>query len=267
MIKLIASDLDGTLLNEKRQLPESTFALIEKLHEKGILFAPASGRQCANLKQLFAPVQDKIAFICENGALVTYQDNILHLSPVPDGEIVGVLEKVRAIPHLFPLLCGTHTAYLENEEQPFYGLAKFSYTHCQKVDKLEDVIGKEPVCKIAVFDELGAANHCFRLLPQQFPRLRTILSGENWCDVSSPLSNKGLAVEVLRKAFGFEKQECMAFGDHMNDYEMLLACGEAFVTENAYAPLKKLVKRTIPSNVEEGVIQKINEILAQLGEN
>ena len=61
MIKLIASDLDGTLLPPTKIMPENTFALIEKMHRAGTVFAPASGRQLPNIKKMFAPVLDKIA--------------------------------------------------------------------------------------------------------------------------------------------------------------------------------------------------------------
>ena len=64
MIRFIATDLDGTLLNSERRLPEEIFPLIGKLKELGVLFAPASGRQYANLKKLFAPVANDVVFIC-----------------------------------------------------------------------------------------------------------------------------------------------------------------------------------------------------------
>ena len=79
MIKLIASDLDGTLLqNGSQTLPEGICDQIRRLKEKGILFVAASGRQYANLRRLFAPVQDDIAYICENGCLVFYKGKLLY---------------------------------------------------------------------------------------------------------------------------------------------------------------------------------------------
>lgn len=70
MIKLVASDLDGTLLlNGAQSLPEELFPLIKELKELGILFVAASGRQYANMKRMFAPVVDDMAFIAENGGL------------------------------------------------------------------------------------------------------------------------------------------------------------------------------------------------------
>ena len=263
MIKFIATDLDGTLLDGKRKLPEEIFPLIDKLHARGILFAPASGRQYANLRRLFAPVADKVLFICENGALVKYREETLFLRPIRDMYLREALDAVRKLPHLRPMLCGVNTAYIEDDAQPFYDYSLAAYTSCMKVDSLDAVIGKEAICKIAVFDEIAAAENCIKVLPPKIPQLRTILSGVDWCDVSAPDSDKGTAIRFIQKTFGFERDECVAFGDHMNDYEMLYECGHAYVTENAYPPLKELIGQVIPSNEEGGVIQKINEILKE----
>ena len=184
MIRFIASDLDGTLLDEKKQLPEEIFGLIGQLHERGILFAPASGRQYANLEKLFAPVKDKVLFLCENGALVKYRGETLYLDPIADDCLKDALDEIRALPDLYPMLCGADYAYIENNEMPFFRYAMLSYTNCKKVENLDAVIGKEPVCKIAVYDAIAAAEHCIKVLPQRLPRLR----GSRGCAPSSRAS-------------------------------------------------------------------------------
>ena len=71
MIRLIASDIDGTLLPYgEHTIPDKVFEEIHRLERKGILFCPASGRQYTSMRRLFAPVADKIPFLCENGAVV-----------------------------------------------------------------------------------------------------------------------------------------------------------------------------------------------------
>ena len=267
MIKFVATDLDGTLLDGERRRPEAIFPLIRQLERLGVLFAPASGRQYANVKKLFEPVANDVLFICENGALVKYRGKTLHLTPIRDRDVLDAVREVRALPHLYPMLCGADCAYIEDTAMPFFRYAMLSYTNCKKVENLENVIGKEDICKIAVYDEIAAAENCIKVLPQRLPNLRTILSGFDWCDISAPGANKGEAIRFIRKAFSFEREECVAFGDHMNDYEMLTECGRAYVPENAYPPLKKLVGRTIPANTEGGVLQKIKEIIEELEEN
>ena len=266
MIRFIASDLDGTLLDGERALPEEIFPLIRKLTAHGVLFAPASGRQYANLRKLFAPVERDVVFICENGALVKYRSRTLHMTPVRDLYVREAVKEIRAIPRLYPLLSGADFAYIEDSDLPFFEYAMLSYTNCKKVDDLMDVIGTEDICKIAVYDTAPAAEHCIKVLPPRLPHLRTILSGADWCDVSDPVANKGEAIRFLRRALSLEREECIAFGDHMNDYEMLEECGRAYVPENAYPPLKKLIGRVIPANTEGGVLQKLREIVQELEE-
>ena len=96
MIRFIATDLDGTLLDGERQLPDGIFDVVTELDRYGVLFAPASGRQYANLAKLFAPVADKCIFICENGALVKYKGQTLYLNPVSESDVARALEIGRA---------------------------------------------------------------------------------------------------------------------------------------------------------------------------
>ena len=73
-IKLICSDIDGTLLQYgKKELEDEIFEQIRELHRRGILFCPASGLQYTSLRKLFAPVADCCVFLCENGGVI-YKD-------------------------------------------------------------------------------------------------------------------------------------------------------------------------------------------------
>ncbi len=262
MIKFVATDLDGTLLDGEGKLPPEVFDLIGQLSARGILFAPASGRQYANLRKLFAPAGDGIVFICENGALVRYGKETILTEPIPPALARSALAEIRPLPHLYPMLCGENCAYIESDAEPFSTYAFEAYTNCKRVDRLEDVLSREPVLKIAVYDGVSAADNCMQVLPARLPALRTMISGKHWCDVSSKKADKGAAIRVIRERFGLEREECLSFGDHMNDYEMLAECGEAYVTGNAYPFLKERFP-VIPSNREGGVLQKLRELLRE----
>jgi len=257
MIKLIASDLDGTLLDEKKRLPPETFDIIYKLKNKNILFVPSSGRQYASLKKLFRPVSDDMPFICENGALLKYNGETLFSVFFPEDKAAEALAAVKNTEWGIPVVCCEDYAYIDCAQEPFYSLTKDSYTHCKLVKNLNKVISSGKICKIAVYDRTAKAGVNAASLRSALPDLKTVVSGYDWCDVSLPEVNKGLAIRFLQKKLGIEKEECMAFGDHMNDYEMLLECGQSFVTENGYPPLKEMIKNTIASNEESGVMEYI----------
>ena len=82
MIRLIATDLDGTLLNACGRLPEGIFDIIHALKEKGIQFAACSGRTYGNMRRLFAPVADEMAYVCENGAMCVVDDPAQVTEPI-----------------------------------------------------------------------------------------------------------------------------------------------------------------------------------------
>ena len=97
MIKLIASDLDGTLLYGRgNSVSEEMFEMIREMKKKGIVFAAASGRQYHNLKKLFAPVWQDMAFICENGAAVFYEDQLIAEQVVPKEELLELVYLIDA---------------------------------------------------------------------------------------------------------------------------------------------------------------------------
>lgn len=256
MIKLIASDLDGTLLDNEGKLPEGIFQAIEKLAAQGILFCPASGRQLTALKKMFEPVSDKILIMAENGAIVSYKDDLLRCDSLPRQDILDALDAVACVSYAHPLLCTPDCAYYQTEEQPFITYVRASYISNAKRD-LREVAETEKVCKIAVYDGHGPENNGMKILPERLPDLRIIQSGGNWLDISQKHADKGHALRFIFQKFGFSEKDCVAFGDHMNDYEMLLACGHPYVTENAYPPLKQKIGKIVPSNADHGVLKSI----------
>ena len=95
MIKLIASDLDGTLLYGRgNSVSDEMFEMIREMRRKGMLFVAASGRQYHNLKNLFAPVWEDMAFICENGAVVFYKDQIIAQQVIPKEELLELIHMI-----------------------------------------------------------------------------------------------------------------------------------------------------------------------------
>ena len=116
MIRLIASDIDGTLLhNGAAEIDPVIFEEIHRLKQKGILFCPASGRQYTSLRRLFAPAADELTYLCENGAVL--------FGPGNPGRLLGktVMERERAlalahqimdIPECEVLISGVNTSYL-----------------------------------------------------------------------------------------------------------------------------------------------------------
>lgn len=261
MIKFIASDLDGTLLPPDKILPPQTFPYIDIMKERGIIFAPASGRQLPNLKKLFAPALDKIAIIAENGGIAWADGKIVFSDPTPSDGVRYALDIIKEQEGLYPLLSCADCAYYSDDDERFVTTLKRSYSSVKRVDNLKKVADDEQVMKISVWDSKPCAEHGGIILPPLIKGLRAMISGYDWLDVSAPQANKGRAFSALLEYFGIDRSDSVAFGDHMNDYEMLCAAGKAYVTANAFPLLKQKIGEEIPSNAQNGVIKKIGEFL------
>lgn len=261
MIKLIASDLDGTLLDPAGKLPNDVFPLLSVLEERGILFLPASGRQHHNLKKLFAPFSEKLVTICENGALVRRGDETLFRNPLSDDRAAATIRAVRQYPSLDILLCCENTAYIESKNASFRAKAHASYSACEEVDDLEARLGKGDVCKVSVYDTQGAANYAGMLLPPLLSGVKLVVSGAHWCDIVAPNTDKKNALVQVQALYHLAPEECMAFGDQMNDLGMFEVCAHTRAVKNAVPEVLAAARKIIPSNVENGVVQELTELI------
>lgn len=113
MIKLVASDLDGTiLLNGAQHVDDSMCETIDMLGRKGIIFAPASGRQCESLVRLFSKVKSPLMYISDNGALVRYKGETIVKTPMDYNLAIEIAKDIISVPNCEVLLSGEKTAYI-----------------------------------------------------------------------------------------------------------------------------------------------------------
>ncbi len=263
MIKLIASDLDGTLLPPTKIMPAETFPYIRRLKAMGVTFAPASGRQLPNLKKLFAPVLDDIAIIAENGGLAWADGKIIFCDPTPADGVKYALDIIDGQEGLYPLLSCADCAYYASDYQPFVTTLLKSYSSAKRADDLRKVADNEQVLKISVWDSQPCAEHGGIILPPLIKGMRAMISGYDWLDVSAPQANKGRAFDAILNYLGISREESIAFGDHMNDYDMLREAGKAYIPENGFFKLKESgVGEIIGPHRENSVIKKIGEIMS-----
>ena len=122
---------------------------------------------------------------------------------------------------------------------------------------------QEPVCKVALFCKNAAELTCCPYYRQMFDdKLQVALSGADWVDLMRLGLSKGVAVGVMCDNLHITPAQCMAFGDYLNDVELLRSVGESYAMANAHERLKKVAKHVCPSNDEDGVCRTIRSVLA-----
>lgn len=261
MIKLVAADMDGTLLNSKKEISPNLFETIYKLKDKNIKFVVASGRQYYNLLKIFEDIKDDLIFISDNGSIVFEKGKNIFISEIDEKKLVEPIELIRNIDNAYPILCGVNSAYAENDDPEFIYNAKMYYEHLKIVPNILDAIKLDKICKIAVYDGSGAETNSYPLLKKFNKDLLVCLSGENWVDFMNLDINKGKAIKKLQEMYKITHEECMAFGDYLNDYEMMQECKHSYAMANAHPKLKEICNYEAKSNDEDGVIVAISDYL------
>ena len=254
MVKLIACDIDGTLIPYGQTgLPQGLFPLIRALGEKGVLFCPASGRQYHSLRRLFAPVAASAYFLCENGAAIFGPADTEEGAPLisktafPRTEALALCRDIMACPGADVFISGQNTTY-------------FCQCGERVVAHTQDVLGNryqvvedpahipEDMVKITAYCPDGVA------LPQQVlaPRWEKVFhmaeAGPQWLDFT--LADKGTGIMALCQALGIDPADVAAFGDNWNDLAMLRAVGHPHLMSCADPKLKELIPNHCDSAVE-----------------
>ena len=235
MIRLIASDMDGTLLEPDGRLPEGVFDVIKRLKELGILFAAASGRQHDNLYRLFSPVAQDMCFICENGGLNAVGRDIVSINPFERATALEIINTLKNY-GLDVLLSGMHCCYTEIGSRAFCDDMVYRLRNTMAiVERLEGV--DDTFLKISAYCESGIAPFAPRLEEKWGARVNAAISGGQWFDFT--VANKGMGVAALMRRYGLNRDEVAAFGDNGNDASMFRQAGHPFVMQNADPGLRK----------------------------
>ncbi len=263
MLKFIASDMDGTLLDSDGRMNEEIYNIISELKNLGVLFAAASGRQLESLKKRFMPVDDDIIYLAENGTYVVYKGKELYSNVLDKATVKEVVETIKSIDKSAAFLCGKKHAYAEDDSliefmrQPIFGY------DIVKVNDFLDV--DDDILKISLFDSVDPRERSFKILgPKYENKLYMAVSGYNCLDFMSMGASKGTAIKEICKKFGIKKSESIAFGDNFNDIEMLESVGESYAMGNAEEFVKSKAEHVIGSNNENAVIETLKSIIEEI---
>ena len=223
-LKLIACDLDGTLLlNGAQSLRADTCGLIQGLLDRGILFFAASGRQYTNLRRLFEPVKENIGYLCENGCVSFYHGEMLHKVRMERALAQEIITAIQQKEGAEVLVSGVMVSYLQPKDMRYY-------YHMRDVVKNDVVIVPdlldigEEYMKVSAYVEGGVKDEDD--WKKRFGDRCTVVTGGNdWLDMMPKNVNKAVALRGVLEKLGISPEECMAIGDNDNDREMLELVG------------------------------------------
>ncbi len=258
-IKLILTDMDGTLLNDDKQMPKNIFEIIKKCTNEGIIVGAASGRQLYNLYNRFNETQYEMFFVAENGSYATYKNKIIYFSQIKLPVIHELIDVARTLHNAYPIACGKKGAYIENTDKKFVLEAKEYYDKLTLVDDLKSV--EDDFCKFTICDFDGSEFNSNLKYEAFKEKLQITVSGQIWLDICNKGVCKGKAVEAFQEKMKIAKEQTMAFGDYMNDVTLLQAAHYSYAMQNSHLDLFQYANYIAPNNNDEGVVQIVEQYL------
>ena len=273
--KLIAFDMDGTLLDNNKKIPPRCLNALWAAAERGCLIVPATGRMLSGLPDELrsGPIRYHILI---NGALVydSAENKVLYEGNIEVPQAVELCSYLDTLPVLYD-------CYIDNEgfmagemcdrAEPYFENAKNMFQYVMntrtRVHVLADFMNERGsgVQKMQIYfrpDQEVLRRQLLKGLPEKFPHFVATTSLPNNVEINSTKAGKDRGLAGLCRALGIDISEAIAFGDGSNDTGMVGLAGLGVAMANAEDEVKAVAKAIALSNAEEGVGVFIEELIA-----
>lgn len=264
-IKLIASDMDGTFLDDKGTYNPYRFRkLLDELKKRNIRFAIASGRSHLALDKLFADFRQDLVFVSENGSLVTENHHVHYEATMLPETYLRIIQQLAT--GAFGgsdkklLLSGRRGSYvLDTVEKAYLDKIQHYYENVQLVADFHRV--DDEIFKVTAELDESRILEGADWLTQQLPNIKAMTTGFDSIDLIQDHVDKRTGLEGLCRDLGIGADQVLAFGDNLNDFGMLTWAGKAIATANARDDIKAIADQVIGPNSESSVLTYLEEFL------
>lgn len=265
MVKLVVSDIDGTLVGDGQgagALNPAYFDVIRGLAARGVKFMACSGRQRLSIAKLFRPVRDEIFYACDGGSIVFEKKTPLYAKILPRETAVALIRDAGAIGGCDIMVCGTRRAYCRSEDSELYHWMVDGYGYdIQAVG--DDLAGnvRDDIVKVSIYhhdraEELTAP--WFR--PRWEDKVKLTLAGIQWLDCVPVDAGKASALAFMQGHFHISPAETIVFGDNQNDMEMFALAGKSYAVANAREEVRRAATHECGSYEDDGVLEIMQNI-------
>jgi Cof subfamily protein (haloacid dehalogenase superfamily) len=270
--KLIATDLDGTFLNKNHRVNEKRFdELLTKMTNRNSHFVIASGQDELRIDDLFKRFIGRVDLVASNGAVVrTAEGDLLHVASVSNRELKHAMDVVQSLP-IFPKYGAVFSArkgvYMLKDQARLNRLhtqlvKKLYKGHLTLIDSIDDIA--EPIVKFTIgFREEDTMQFIQAAREVLGDRAHVTTSGYGSVDIVSPVVNKAAGLQYLADHYGLSLAgDLAAFGDGLNDLEMLNAAKWPFVMSNGdESLLDGRFAIALADNNHDGVLETVESLL------
>ena len=263
-IKMVAVDMDGTFCRSDHSFDVERFRrILARMNDVGARFVVASGNQYYQLRDFFPGYDEQLAFVAENGAYVKDGSELLFAGAIERPVVEATLDWIDAHLDVANVMSCLDCAYIERGRagQRFFDIMGIYYHRLAWADRLRDVQGQVLKFALSVPEE-RTYEYFDQIRATLTGGLEPTTSGHGAIDLIIPGCHKASGLARLVERWGIDPADCAAFGDGGNDLEMLSYVGHGYAVANASDELKAVAEEVVPSNDEDGVLVKLEELFS-----
>lgn len=277
--KLIAFDLDGTLLDDNKDIPAENLRALEEATARGLVCVPATGRTALGIPENLRKLPFIRYYVVSNGAAVydMQSGEALYRAEIPAEDALRLFSYMDALPVIYDCFQNEQGFMTESmyEQVPEYFahmplMSKYVLALRRPVDSLPDTIRgrNKSLQKIQMFflpEYFEERRRQLEILPKLFPEFKISSSLPNNIEINAAGADKWLAVSALCRRLGIDPRDTVCFGDASNDISMLRSAGLGVAMGNAVQEAKAAARMVTGINNEAGVGQMILRLLEDAG--
>jgi Cof subfamily protein (haloacid dehalogenase superfamily) len=261
-IAAVLADVDGTLVTKTKTLTPRTIGAIERLHERGVLFAITSGRPPRGMRMLVHPLDMRGPMAAFNGGIIVLPDmTIVDERAVPNDLTPAVIDMIRAHGLYVWIYRGVewyvtdpHAPHAEHEAST----VQFQPTVVPSYDGLLDRVAKI----VGVSDDYDLVARCTAAVQEQFgAHVSASQSQPYYVDVTNLQANKGVVIDRLSHYYKIPLEQIATLGDGENDVLMFKPSGLSIAMGNASKDVQRQATYVTASNEDEGFAKAIEEFI------
>lgn len=284
MIKIIASDMDGTLLNSKHEIHEENIRAIKRAHGLGVKTVISTGREYESVKPLLDEAGLRCQCVLMNGAEYRDEDgNIIEKINIEKGKVTKITDMVQAVGIRTNIFTNKGLYTINTKEEALKGMAHM-VQHFEKgvsfkeaielakeyprfkalkyIENLEEFLRSTiEIRKIIAFYNEGDIIARMKKKVNGIGGLAVSSSFKDNIEITDKFAQKGLILAKVVHKLGIDRDEVMVIGDSFNDYSMFEEFKESFAMGNAIPEIKKIAKHITDTNDNAGVAKAIYKAL------
>lgn len=262
MIKLIVSDLDGTLLDHTRRINDRDLQAVKTAIGDGFEFCIASGRMYSEINIIMQEFNSCYHAIGQNGATIHKKETGYLASSVFDaGTASRILQLTNTYDHFINFVhCTDDSFYIKKRTDVSHPYEARIMTACTERVDLKEAIRAEEIrcCKLSYFGELEQLIQLKSELNSQFEgEIETFISDKDCLDVMPLRVSKGVGLTLLIKELGLSPNEVACIGDSFNDLSMFAVTEHSFAMGGSHIDIRNQASAVVPS-----VAEAINQIIS-----